>query len=372
MEENSEKFDLPYRSEFSTTMERFLAVAFMALAILGNTLIILAFLKHKTLRTVPNFLVVNLSVVDTIAAFTTHPLLASVLIRGAWFFGYKVCKYQAIMNSFVVITSRLSITLVSLNRYFIIVCHKNYPVIFTKRSSRRFLLAIWIVSSCLALSHFMANEKFEFHAEEAICVISRENSSTSVLTVVFGNIVFVATLILNFVIFKSVQLHRNQVGITLNENNGSVKSESDRGNQDKSNSKRRRNKIAIRNEDVNITKKIIIVTSLYTLCWLPQGILKNASFGNVHIPRAIWMISTFSMQFSSILNPVLYGFFNRKFRKAIFRMLGIRSRNLLQTSGFHTTRLAPTHLTGFRQPFTVGRCTVNETTGPSNVNTTGT
>ena len=366
MEENSAKFDLPYRSEFSAAMEKILAVTFMALAILGNTLIISAFLKHKTLRTVPNLLVVNLSILDTLAAFTTHPLLASVLIRGAWFFGHEVCKYQAILNSFLVIICHLSITLVSLNRYFIIVCHKKYTVIFTKRSCRRFLLAIWIISSCLALSHFMANEKFEFHAEEAVCVISRESSPTSVLTAVFGNIVFIATLSLNFVIFKSVQLHRKQVSITLNEKNAHVKSESDRGKQDISNSSRRRNRIASRNE-VYITKKIIIVTSLYTLCWLPHGILKNASLGNVHIPRAIWMISTFSMQCSSLLNPVLYGFLNRKFRKAIFRMLGIRSRNVLQTSNFHTTRLAPIRLR-FRQPFTVGGCII-ETIGPSNANT---
>ena len=243
---------------------------------------------------------------------------------------------------------------------------KKNTVIFTKRSSRRFLLAIWVVSSCLALSHFMANEEFEFHAEEAVCVISGKNSSTSVLTAVFGNIVFIATLSLNFVIFKSVQLHRKQVSITLNENNGHVKSESDRGTQKKWNSNRRQNKIAIRNE-VYITKKMIIVTSLYSLCWLPQGILKNASFGNVHIPHEIWMISTFSMQFSSILNPVLYGFLNRKFRKAIFRMLGIRSRNVLQTSDFHTTRLAPIRLR-FRQPFTVGGCII-ETIGPSAANT---
>ena len=357
-------YDLPGRSELSAAIERTLAVAFAILAIFGNTLIIAAFCKNKMLRSVPNLLVVNLATVDTLAAITTHPLFVSVLIHGGWFLGHEACKYQAILNSFLFIISHLSITVLSLNRYFIIVRYKKHTAVFTKRSTYIFLVAIWIVSCCLGLSPLVAKEKFEFHANEAVCVISsRENSRTSILTAVFGNIVFITTICSNFAIFKSVRLHRKQVSFTLNKSSsGAVKS-----GESKTNWTRRRSRIVIQNEDVYIARKIIIVTSLYTLCWLPQGILKNASLGNTHFPREVWMTSTFSMQFSSLLNPFLYGLLNRKFRKVILGMLGIRNinvhvHNAAITTDFRTTMPLRRLRLRSKQPFTIEGCVVEDST----------
>ena len=363
--EGAGKYDLPNRSELSSAIEMILAVVFTILAIFGNTLIIAAFCKNKSLRTVPNLLVVNLAIVDTLAAISTHPLFVSVLIHGGWFLGHEACKYQAILNVFLFIISHLSITMLSLNRYLIIVGYRKRTVLFTKRSTYIFLVAIWVVSSCLGLSQLMAKEKFEFHANEAVCAISgRENSRTSILTAVFGNIVFIATVCLNIAIFKSIRLHRRQVSFTLNETALQVNSETGRSEGDgKSNLTRRRRRVVIQNKDVYIARKILIVTSLYTLCWLPQGILKNASFGNTHFPREVWMTSTFSMQFSSLLNPFLYGLLNRKFRKAILGMLGIRNRRNALHDDRNTSRVPATRVVNLR----LGnlRSTTKETTTTS-------
>ena len=363
MQESAGKYDLPDRSEISAAMERIISVAFMFLAMFGNTLIIQAYCKNKVLRTIPNLLVVNLSIVDTLASITTHPLLVSVLISGGWFFGPEVCKYQAILNSFFFIISHLSITFLSLNRYFIIVRYKKQTAVFAKRSTGKYLVAIWIVSTCFGLSHLMANEKFEFHAKEAVCVISRENSTTSVLMATFGNIVFIATVCLNLAIFKSVRLHRRQVSITLNKN----PSGTDHSEAGSSGSRpgRRRSKITIGNEELSIARKVVIVTSLYTLCWLPQGIMKNASLGSTDFSREIWMTSTFSTQLSSVINPVLFGLFNKKFRRAILEMLRIQStRNVIHNTVF-TTDFHKTGIVGplrLQQPVTVQGCLVEDTT----------
>ena len=361
MQEGAGKYDLPDRSEISAAMERIISVAFMFLAMFGNTLIIAAYYRNKVLRTTPNLLVVNLTIVDTLAAITTHPLLVSVLISGGWFFGPDVCKYQAILNSFFFIISHLSITFLSLNRYFIIVRYKKHTATFVKRSTRIFLMSIWIISCCFGVSHLMANEKFEFHAKEAVCIISRENSTTSVLMAAFGNIVFIATVYLNLAIFKSVRLHRRQVSITLNKN----PSGTDHREPGSSGSRRKRSKITIGNEELSIARKVVIVTSLYTLCWLPQGITKTARLGNTDFSREIWMASTFSTQLSSVVNPVLFGLFNKKFRRAIIEMLRIQNRrNVIHDTVFATD----SHNTGIvgplrlQQPFTVQGCLAEETT----------
>lgn len=363
MQEATGQCELPDRSEVSAAIERVIAVALTIVAMLGNTLIIAAFGKKKALRTIPNRFVFNLSIVDILAVFTIHPLLVAVLISGRWFLGPEACKYQAILKSFLFINSHLSITLISLNRYFIIVRYKKHSAIFTKHSTHLFLVAIWIVSLFLSLSPLMANERIEFQAKEAVCDIIVQNSSTCILTTVVGNTGFITTVCLNFAIFRSVRSHRRQVSFTLNQNSIPLQSRTGRGEACRSDFNRRRSVISIQKEQLYIARKVIIVISLYTLCWLPQGILKNAKLAYAQLPREIWMTSTFSMQLNSLLNPILYGMLNRKFRKVIFEMLGIQKRNFIQSTviatNFHTTGFVHVRV---KQPFTVEGCLVENTT----------
>ncbi|XP_078369363.1 melatonin receptor type 1B-B-like [Oculina patagonica] len=346
MEEGVGELDLPHRSHATAALESMTVVVFAILSIFGNTLIIAAFFRIKSLRTIPNLLVVNLSIADVLSAITAHPLLASVLIRGGWYLGHEACKFQAILNSFLCTTSHLSITFITLNRYLIVVRYRKYTNTFTKRSTRVFLLAIWVLSFFLALTHIMAQEEAEFHAKEAVCVISKRNSASSVLIVVFGNIVFLATIYFNYAIFRLVRLHRKQVSASLPAKSG-VSPAGRRANW-RSTAVGTRGILANRNEEFYIARKVLIVTTLYTLCWLPQGILKNASLANKDFSREMWMTSTFSMQLSSVLNPVLYGLLNRKLRKTVLWMLGIKAKQLIQiaTTEVSTKRFQMTRLKG--------------------------
>ena len=326
MEESEEKFTLPHRSLVIVVLESIIAVVFTILSIIGNTLIIAGFWKRKALRTIPNLLVVNLSIVDIFSALTTHPLLASVVIEGAWRFGDEACKYQAILHSFLFITSHFSIVLITLNRYFLIVRYKKYTEVFTRRSTRVFVAAVWVFASFLASTHFAAQDKAKFHAKEAFCIISKGNFSiASLLITAFGNIAFLTTVFLNWAILKLVRLHRSRVSVSFNRSSFFAKSARREAQRKtgKSHMIRKQGILANKNEEFYIARKVVIVTSLYTLCWLPQGIMKNVSLANQAFSREIWMASTFCMQLSSVLNPVLYGLLNRKLKKAVFGMLGI-------------------------------------------------
>lgn len=356
MEKTAGGFDLPHRSHATAALESTIVVLFAIFSILGNTLIIAAFFHLKSLRTIPNILVVNLSIVDVLSAITTHPLLASVLIRGAWYLGHEACKFQAILNSFLFTTTHLSITFITLNRYLIIVRYKKYTNMFTKRSTRLFLVAIWILSFFLALSHIMAQDKAKFYAKEALCVISSKKSASSIFTVVFENIVFLATVYFNYAIFSLVRLHRKQVFSVFDKNtflSNSGVSPTVRTNC-QSNPIGTRGTIVNRNEELHLARKVFTVTTLYTICWLPQGILKIASLTNGNFSREIWMTSTFCMQLSSVLNPILYGLLNRKLRKTIFGMLGIKAKQLIQVAATEvsTRRL---QMKTFKGAFTVSR-----------------
>ena len=352
MEESVGEFDLPHRTQATAALESTIVVVFAILSLFGNTLIIAAFFRIKALRTIPNLLVVNLAIADVLSAITTHPLLASVLIQGGWYLGHGACKYQAILNSFLSTTSHLSITFITLNRYLIVVRYRKYTNVFTKRSTRLFLLVIWVLSFFLALSHIMAQERAKFHAKAAVCVISSRNSATSVFIVVFGDIVFLATIYFNYAIFRLLHLHRKQVSASFPAESRAIPA-GRRTNQQLT-ATGSRGSLANRNEEFYIARKVVFVTTLYTLCWLPQGILKNASLENTDFSREIWMTSTFSMQLSSVLNPLLYGLLNRKLRKTVFGMLGIKAKQLIHiaTTEVSTRRI---QMAAFKGAFVVNR-----------------
>ena len=354
MEKTAGGFDLPYRTPVIAALESIIVVLFLILSILGNTLIIAAFFHLKSLRTIPNILVANLSIVDFLSAITTHPLLASVLIRGAWRLGQEACKYQAILNSFLFTTKNLSITFITLNRYLIIV---RYKKMFTKRSTRLFLVAIWISSCVLALSSLMAGDETKFHAREALCVISSKKSASSVVIVVLGNIAFLATTYLNYAILSLVRLHRKQVFSFFNKKTSRVTLESAPRPNCPSNAVGTRGTIVNRNEEPHIARKVFTVTTLYSICWLPQGLLKIVSLTNVNLSREIWMTSTFCMQLSSVLNPFLYGLLNTKLRKTIFGMFRMKAKKLIQVAAtdVSTRRL---QMRTFKGAFTVSRAGV--------------
>ena len=157
---------------------------------------------------------------------------------------------------------------------------------FTKRSTRLFLLVIWVLSFFLALSHIMAQERAKFHAKAAVCVISSRNSATSVFIVVFGDIVFLATIYFNYAIFRLLHLHRKQVSASFPAESRAIPA-GRRTNQQLT-ATGSRGSLANRNEEFYIARKVVFVTTLYTLCWLPQGILKNASLENTDFPDRLY------------------------------------------------------------------------------------
>ena len=353
MEKNANEYNLPNRSDATIALESTIAILITIFAVVGNGLIIAAFRKNKVLQTIPNLLVVNLSIVDILASLTTHPLLASVMIQGAWRLGKEVCDYQAILNSFLFTTSHLSITLISLNRYFVIVHYKKYTKVFSKRLTLLYLTSIWMCSSLLSLSYLLTQAEMTFHGKEAVCVVLNKSAAPqSVITVVFGNITFLATVFFNSAIFKLVRSHRKQVSLSFHSSTFQDGSENLEGNRKawKSSPPRKRSRQVMRNEDFYIARKILIVTSFYTLCWLPQGILKNTNLANVDFSRVIWMASTFCSHLSSVLNPILYGLLNRKLRKTILKMLRMNKHRVIN---IHTREAPSGKFKSTKKVFTV-------------------
>ncbi|XP_030376296.1 octopamine receptor [Scaptodrosophila lebanonensis] len=130
-----------------------IAVAFFLLLILatviGNTLVILAVLTTRRLRTVTNCFVMNLAITDWLVGTCVMPPAVVLYITGSWRFGWILCDIWVSLDILLCTGSILSLCAISLDRYLAVTQPLTYS---KKRRSKRLALLMILVVWITALS----------------------------------------------------------------------------------------------------------------------------------------------------------------------------------------------------------------------------
>ncbi|KAG8449390.1 hypothetical protein GDO86_016151 [Hymenochirus boettgeri] len=147
----------------SVACQALLLLAIFLLSCLGNCAVILVIAKHRQLRTVTNGFILSLSVSDLLAALFCLPFSFLLLLRGgAWPFGDHLCLASGFLNSCFGIVSSLTMTLISLDRYFAIVRQPQGKIGRTRAT--QLLLASWLAALAFSLPWYMlAQEQWVIH-----------------------------------------------------------------------------------------------------------------------------------------------------------------------------------------------------------------
>lgn len=129
-----------------------LYVLLALMAIAGNGLVIFLFIRHKTLRNVPNYLIVDLSVVDFFNSIVNIPLaICSVVLNYSIFRNRTFAWTVSLLHSLFSLLSLTTMTLQMTDRY-LAVC---WPVLYKAKKSKTKLLVVivvkWIVNVSLTL-----------------------------------------------------------------------------------------------------------------------------------------------------------------------------------------------------------------------------
>ncbi|KAG8437348.1 hypothetical protein GDO86_008157 [Hymenochirus boettgeri] len=106
--------------QFSYSVSIILAVlmALMVLAtVLGNALVILAFVVDRGLRTQGNFFFLNLAIADFLVGGFCIPLYIPYVLTGQWKFGKGLCKLWLVMDYLLCTASVFNIVLISYDRF---------------------------------------------------------------------------------------------------------------------------------------------------------------------------------------------------------------------------------------------------------------
>ncbi|XP_075445156.1 histamine H3 receptor-like [Ascaphus truei] len=118
--------------------------------ILGNTLVILAFIVDKRLRNQSNFFILNLAICDFFIGAFCIPLNVPFILTGKWVLGKFLCKLWLIADNIMCVASVFSVVLISYDRFLSV----TWPVIYRSQQQRHSqtvlkMAAVWILSFLL-------------------------------------------------------------------------------------------------------------------------------------------------------------------------------------------------------------------------------
>lgn len=262
---------------------------FILLTLVGNILVLTAFCLCKELRTITNYFLISLSVADLLTALLSMPIfMVSRISEGNWFPGGDV--FYDIWRSMDIVCGTASIwnlCLVSLDRYLAVTSPLKHLVILTTGRAKAVIVLVWAIS--LALSILLH------------------------LTWTYKSILITAIsffLPLAIIIFSYVRIYQVTTRTCDLRRNG--------GTQLK--------------RDVRSAKQMVLVISMFILCWVGFFVLilvlsSNKSMRSTINPEVLDVVKSLTY-LNSCINPLLYTLVSRKFKKAITDLLHGQRPNL--------------------------------------------
>ena len=280
-------------------------------AFAGNILVTIAFFKNATLRTSPNYFIVNMAVSDLFSALTLWPLYATegMLSKKQLIdepMASVVCKLGLYSRSVSQLVSIVSLVLIVVER-FIAIVHPFQVKRFTKRLRAVLLILTWIVSLLVGIP-FIPFSKTVQQGQQMFCRFSWGEKELSIYIptgfVLFYCVPLTTIVVLYSRIMKCLR-HSRPTAYEAQESTAS------------------RN----RKQNMAVMKVFLSIVIVFFLCWTPLCVyvLLKMVFPPVYTKDSCLRIAgLFFYIFPSLgsaINPVILFVSSTNFSKALKEML---------------------------------------------------
>lgn len=305
--ESQQKIDLEEklanRDEVSVAMELTVAFVNIFTAISGNLLLCWTIYRYPRLRSTSNLFIACLAGSDVLISVLGFPFMIAVLLTGSWPFDKAVCDFQGFTLTMFGAFSLLTMTLTAIARYLKVTWPSLHRNIYSKRNICVSVAAAFVISSLFPVIVISKNA-FSFHPGRFICIFDCDKVgvpmclSAQVILIItcFGPIVFC-----HFGIFRSVRQHNARLATSREDN---------------------RKTANIQVEDMKVTKLLFAIVIAFAFCWSPLIVIDGVSLwkGHYWMSREVYMTSTYLACYSSSVNPVIYGIFNKQLRREFWKI----------------------------------------------------
>uniref|UniRef100_A0A8C2DUU4 5-hydroxytryptamine receptor 4 n=1 Tax=Cyprinus carpio TaxID=7962 RepID=A0A8C2DUU4_CYPCA len=325
----------------SKIMLSVILVTIIILAALGNLLVMVALCKDRKLRKKKtNFFVVSLAFADLLVALVVMPLAAIELTTGQWKYGETFCLIRTTLDVLLTSASILHLCCIALDRYYAICCQ---PLVYNNKMTpvrvSLMLVGCWVIPifisfpimqswNTIGIESFIEQRKFNSsHNSTCVFMVNRPYA------LVCSTVAFYVPLVLMVLAYQRIYVtamgHARRIG-SLHRAGSAPSSTYPNHNQQGSS--------RIKNE-TKAAKTLAVIMGCFCLCWAPFFITNMVDpFINYSVPWQMWTAWLWLGYINSGLNPFLYAFLNRAFRRAFLMILCCGNEHYAPQEGFNPSR----------------------------------
>ncbi|KAG7465002.1 hypothetical protein MATL_G00171520 [Megalops atlanticus] len=310
--------------------ERIALITFLSLvmlmSVLGNLLVMVAVCKDRQLRKIKtNYFIVSLAFADLLVSVLVMPFGAIELIHQNWIYGETFCLVRTSLDVLLTTASILHMCCISLDRYYAICCQ---PLVYrNKMTPMRVALMLggcWVIPTFISflpimqgwnsigINHLIEERKFSGDSNGTLCVFMVNKPYALTCSVVAFYIPLGLMVLAYQRIYVTAREHARQISM-LQRAGGAGASSSDSADHQRNHRMRTETKAA---------KTLCIIMGCFCLCWAPFFITNVVDpFIDYTVPDKLWAACLWLGYINSMLNPILYAFLNKSFRRAFLIIL---------------------------------------------------
>lgn len=264
---------------------------------LGNALVVVAIAvdPYKELRTIPNYLILNLAVCDLFAG--PSELLLGLLRFTNNNFNLYFAAYTCIYFSMV--ASALTILTLAFERYIVVAAPLQSKDYLIYSHLKLAIVYIWLIAACVALLSLLN----KCHEAEYRRIVS---NAIGIPTIVFMIVIYLRIF---YLVRRCIRRDLEQsIG---SEQQGLLRSV-DELTED------------IRKREREVAFSVFLFVGVFFICWAPCFVMENVIPLDHREPRKLKTVADWARFLglvNSLLNPLIYALRYNKFRKAALAII---------------------------------------------------
>ncbi|XP_057707096.1 5-hydroxytryptamine receptor 4 [Corythoichthys intestinalis] len=297
----------------------------MAMSILGNLLVMVAVCKDRQLRKIKtNYFIVSLAFADLLVSLLVMPFGAIDLVHQQWIYGETFCLVRTSLDVLLTTASIMHLCCIALDRYYAICCQ---PLVYrNKMTPMRVAMMIsgcWVIPTFISflpimqgwntigIDHVIDERRYTEGSNSTSCVFMVNKPYAVTCSVVAFYIPLVLMVLAYQRIYVTARAHALQISVL--QRAGGASSSSDTADQQRNHRMRTETKAA---------KTLCIIMGCFCLCWAPFFVTNVVDpFIGYTAPEKLWAACLWLGYINSMLNPILYAFLNKSFRRAFLIIL---------------------------------------------------
>ncbi|XP_072296143.1 5-hydroxytryptamine receptor 4 isoform X2 [Eucyclogobius newberryi] len=320
----------------------------MLMSILGNLLVMVAVCKDRQLRKIKtNYFIVSLAFADLLVSVLVMPFGAIELVHQHWIYGETFCLVRTSLDVLLTTASILHLCCIALDRYYAICCQ---PLVYrNKMTPMRVALMIggcWSIPTVISflpimqgwnsigINHLIEERRYSEGSNSTVCVFMVNKPYALTCSVVAFYIPLVLMVLAYQRIYVTARAHALQISMLQRAGGANVDSADHQRNH------------RMRTE-TKAAKTLCIIMGCFCLCWAPFFVTNVVDpFIGYTVPEQLWAACLWLGYINSMLNPILYAFLNKSFRRAFLIILCCGRKRYRRPSILGTAQCTATQING--------------------------